>query len=137
MITRKRAWDLLKQEADRLQSLSYEELEIYAATNCMSNDWQSREMMVDGDRIYVNVLMWRLGHLCKRISVEMSLSADRDGILPPIDIFLYFERYKSGRMYPATEVTGKKNVLFKVLRYVFFATAILAIIMLHVWYFLL
>jgi len=116
--------------------MSYEELENYAVTNCMSGDWQSRELVVEGERIYVNILMWRLGHICKRISVEISLSADRDDILPPINASYYFERYKSGRMYPATEVTGKRSGLLKMLRYLFFATVILALIMLQVWYFL-
>lgn len=118
-----------------LKRMSYEELERFAESNRMLNDWKSREVLVGGHTVYVNTMICKLGHIQKRISVELSLSAE--GEIVPVDTpFLYFERYKSGRFYPSPREEAREAALAKALPYTLVGIVAIGLMGL-VWYFLL
>ena len=109
----------LEAAAAELRELSYEELERFARSHGMLDDWQSREVQIDGEKVDVNTMIGKLGRIHKRISVELTLSAE-SGMLPADTPFLYFERYESGRLYPSPREAAMDAVLAKVFPYALF-----------------
>ena len=133
MISREKACACLESESAKLKELSYEELERFARSHSMFDSWQSRELQVDGEKVEVNTMMGKLGRIHKRISVELTLSAEGD-ILQADTPCLYFERFKSGRFYPSPKEKTREAALLKALAYLFFGTSVIIAAGL-VWYF--
>ena len=132
MLSQQDAYACLEAVASELKELSYEELERFAISHGMLGDWQSREFLVDGETVYVNTMIAKLGRIHKRISVELNLRAEGD-ILPADTPYLYFERYKSGRFYPSVREAATEAALFKALPYVFIGGVVIALVAL-VWH---
>ena len=132
MIPREKARACLEAAAADLKELSYEELERFAGSHCMLDNWQSRELEVDGEKVDVHTMMCKLGHIHKRISVELTLSA-HGGILPPDTPCVYFERFESGRFYPSSREKAREAALFKALPYALLGLVVIALLTL-VWH---
>ena len=98
----------------------------------MFDQWQSREVQFGGETVDVNTMMGKLGRIHKRISVELSLSAEGD-IVPADTPFLYFERYKSGRFYPSPREEAREAALGKALPYALLSFAVLGLLIV-IWY---
>ena len=78
MLSQQDAYACLETAAAELKELSYEELERFAKSHCMLDNWQNRELLLDGEKVDVNTMICKLGRLYKRVSVEMTLSAEGD-----------------------------------------------------------
>lgn len=136
MISKEDAWAVLDAAAAQLKTLTYEELGKLAAGLLGSPDTEWREFQqvtLGGEHLHIDVLMGGWGLLRRRISVEMVLSSD-DGTLTPATVpCVYFERFRSGRLYvPRTK--GWEIALFKSLPYAFFGGVVIAGLAL-VWHF--
>lgn len=124
----------LEMAASDLKELSYDELESFARSHCMFDNWQSRESLVEGEKVEVNTMICKLGRLHKRISVEMTLSVEGEGEGDALSYpFIYFERFKSGRLYPSPREEAREAALFKALPYAFFGGVVLGLLAL-VWH---
>ena len=77
-------------------------------------------------------MMGKLGRIHKRISVELSLSAEGD-IVPADTPFLYFERYKSGRFYPSPREQARDDLILLPLLYSFMGAGVLGLLIV-IWY---
>ena len=131
MLSQQDAYARLETAAAELKELSYEKLEIFARSHCMLDNWQSRALLVDGETFDVNTMICKLGRLHKRISVEMTVSAEGD-IQWSETPCVYFERYKSGRLYVA-QAKGWEIALFKAVPYAFLGVVAIALLAL-VWH---
>jgi hypothetical protein len=127
MICREKACACLEAAAADLKAMSYEELERFGRSEGMLNNWQSQERQVDGERVYVNTMICKLGRIQKRVSVELTLSAEA-GKLPANTPCLYFERFKTGRFYPTLREEAREPALHGALPYVL--VGVVAIILL-------
>ena len=132
MLSLSEARECIETAAADLERLDYEELESFARSHDMFHQWQSREVQVGGEKVYVNTMMGKLGWIHKRISVELSLSAEGD-IVPADTPFLYFERYKSGRFYPSPREEAREASLAKALPYALPSVAVLGLLIV-IWY---
>lgn len=116
MITQQEAAAAIEKIAEEFKHLNYEELERFAISHGGFDNWQSRELLVGGETVYVNTMIGKLGRIHKRISVELILSAE-DGILPADTPWPYFERFESGRLYLPRQATKWETALLKALPY--------------------
>ena len=132
MISREKACACLEAAGAELNELSYAELEGFARSHGKLDDWHSREVLVDGHTVYVNTMIGKLGCVHKRISVELTLSAEGE-ILPADTPCLYFERYESGRFYPSAREEAWEAAVRKALPYVFIGGVVMVLLAL-VWY---
>ena len=128
MITHQLASQCLESAAAELKGLSYKELEAFVKTHFKFNSWQSREVRIEKQAVSVNTLICKLGRLNKRISVELTLSAEC-GVLPSDTPCCYFERYETGRLYVPRAKTWEV-VFFKVLSFAFFGGVVIALLIL-------
>ncbi len=105
--------------AANLKAMTYEQLEDYADTHGTWYVWKDRDFRFDGETINVSTLMGRLGRTKKgqRVTVEISLDAE-EGVLPRRSRCVYFERYKSGRLYDA-EASEWEIAVFRSIPYLF------------------
>ncbi len=132
MISRENACACLEAASTPLKELSYQELERFAESRCMLDNWKSQQLQVDGEDVYVNTMIARLGRIHKRISVELTLSAER-GILPLDTPCVYFERFASGRFFPSPREQTREAALLKSLPYALLGGIVIGLLAL-VWY---
>lgn len=123
MISREDARAYLESESNKLKGLSYEELERFARSHNLFDNWKSHALQISDEKIDVNTMICRLGRIRKRISVELTLSAE-GGILPADAPCLYFERFKSGRFYPSPREKTREAALLRALPYAFVGVVI-------------
>jgi len=102
LISEEQAREALANAARGLMDMNYEDLERVDRQTPESNDgWRELSPVAVGDeQLHVHVLMGKLGLFRPRISVELVCSTE-DG--PQWDRVpcVYFERFKSGRLYVA------------------------------------
>jgi hypothetical protein len=127
MISREKADACLEAAAADLKSLSYEELERLAELHGSANEWETRELQVDGQTVYISTTFAKFGRFRKRVSVEMVLGVEgqeKQCHYP----FIYFERFASGRLYPSSAAKGWQPSGSKVLLYVLFGAVAIALL---------
>jgi hypothetical protein len=98
---------LLQGVAADLKSLSYEELkELATGLQRPANDeWcKLRELNVDDQKLQVAARVSNYGLFRPRISVELIIYSEDGTIDPRVVPSVYFERFKSGRLYPAARI---------------------------------
>ena len=116
MVSRETVGACLDAAAAELKEMSYEELERFAESHGMFGDWKRRELEHDSVTVEVFMLAGKLGHIRKRISIEITLSTVA-GEAPERTYCRYFERYQSGRFYPSPREEARDAVLAKVFPY--------------------
>ena len=127
MIPREKADACLEAAAADLKSLSYKELERLADLHGSADEWQTRELQVDGETVYISTTFAKFGRFRKRVSVEMVLGGEgqqKQWGHP----FIYFERFESGRLYPSSGANGWKAAGFKALVYVFLGGVVIGLL---------
>ncbi len=132
MISREKADACLEAAAADLKCLSYQELERLAKLHGSADEWQSRELQVDGETVYISTTFAKFGRFRKRVSVEMVLGVEGEEKRWHCP-FIYFERYESGRLYPSPEARGWEIAQLKGLSYVFVGGVVLGLLAL-VWH---
>ena len=100
MISQSRADACVQEAARPLIEMSYQELKELAERVKRKSADEHWEVMVDGEAAEVCMMIGETGVLCRRICVELVLASDyaRQGSHVP---GVYFERFKSGRLYVA------------------------------------
>jgi len=132
MISREKAEVCLEEATADLKAMSYEELETFAESHSMFDDWQSRELQIDGVVVEVYVLAGRLGRVRRRISMETNLGSVGEEV-PERTYFDYFERYQSGRFYPSPREEARETALVKALPHAFGVAVVIGLLAL-VWH---
>ena len=131
MISREHADACLEEASADLKAMSYEELETFAESHSLFDDWQSRELELDCGAAAVFILASQLGHINKRISIEMTLSSVAEEV-PERTYCVYFERFKSGRLYVG-RAKGWEIAVFKALPYALVGVVVIGLLAL-VWH---
>jgi len=126
MISQEKADACLESESAKLKEMSYEALEEFARSHNLLDDWQSRELQVDGEKVWVSTTICKFGRIHKRISVEMVLGAEGEGP-PAVTACLYFERFKSGRFYPSSREEAREAAMLKSLPYVLLGIVVIGL----------
>ena len=83
MLTRETVDECLDAAAADLKKMDYAELERFAESRGMFDDWQSRKLELDGVAVEVFILAGKLGRIRKRISIEITLSTVGEEV-PPV-----------------------------------------------------
>lgn len=126
MLSREKANACLEAAAADLKSLSYQELERLAKLHGSADEWQSRELQVDGETVCISATFAKFGRFRKRVSVEMVLGVEGEEKRWRCP-FIYFERFESGRLYPSPGAKGWEAAVFKALLYVLIAGVVLGL----------
>jgi len=101
MISIEQATDCLQKQAAELMDLNYDELRALADRLQASSDeeWpELKRLTVDGETLHICALIRSWG-LRRRVSVELLALNDDGTISPKVIPGVYFERFKSGRLY--------------------------------------
>jgi len=135
MIPKEDAWVVLDAAASRLKSLTYKELALVAAElpSSPNSEWREwQQATINGQNLHIDVLIGEWGLLRRRISVEVVANSDDGTLTPAVIPCVYFERFKSGRLYiPRTKTW--EIAIFKTLSYVF-VSGIAFVVVALVWY---
>ena len=127
MIAPETAYAYLEAAAVDLKSLSYQELERLAKRHGSADEWQTREVQVEGDIVYISTKLARLGRFRKRVSVEIVLGVESEE-KPSRCPFIYFERFESGRFYPSPQEEARNSSIFKALPYALAGGVVIALL---------
>ena len=103
MISQEQADAALVQAARELMEMSYDELALLDNRLPRSPEDEWRELpsiAVGGEKFHVHLLIGKIGWFRRRFSVEMVLNSE-DGTQWPRVPCVYFERFRSGRLYVA------------------------------------
>ena len=100
MISQSRADACVQDAARPLMEMSYQELKELAERVKRKSADEHWEVMVDGEAAEVCMMIGETGVLCRRICVELVLACDYAGQGSHVP-GVYFERFKSGRLYVA------------------------------------
>ncbi len=131
MLSQKDANACVKAAADDIMKSSYDELfELLKGQDDIRLD---REVMLSGETFYLSTAIGKLGFWRKRICVEIVLSA-KGGFKWPETPCVYFERFKSGRIYLG-EVKPWEAILLKAFLFLSFVVAIISLITLGLKFF--
>ena len=122
----------LEAAAADLKTLSYAELERLAKLHEGADEWQSRELQVDGKTVYIHTKLAKFGRFRKRVSVEMMAGVEGEEEQSRCS-FDYFERFESGRLYPSPQELKREAAVFKAVPYVFLGVVVIALVVL-VWH---
>jgi len=100
MISQDRADAAIEDAARSLLEMTYDQLNDLSKRVKRKLAHESWEISVDGEPAYVSMMIGEIGCLRKRVCVELVLGsecADQWAHVPCV----YFERFKSGRLYVA------------------------------------
>lgn len=134
MLNRETIDECLEAASVELKKMDYAELDRFAESHGMFDDWQCREVELDSVPVEVFILAGKLGHIRKRISIEITLSTV-GGEVPAHTYGRYFERYESGRLYPSLREQARQDAIFKALPYALVGVVVVGVLAL-VWHLL-